>query len=167
MPRAPHKDAPNNLFSSDNFNTSLEPSLLMVIPYSANVLADPNLWDSNFTAISLFSTNKFLQSDVHNMACSLQYMACFLKQQSLEGCNGNNISQLELFSESAWEFISAIFESGWNQLHLSKNTSIRDNISIHFGNIQIHNKTTKNNAYPKTPTIKKIPPPILPHPSKE
>jgi len=167
MPRAPYKDVPNNLSPSDNFNTSLEPSLLMVILYSANVLADPNLWDSNFTATSLFSTNKFLQSDVHNMACSLQCMACFLKQQSLEGHNGNNISQLELFGESAWEFISAIFESGWDQLHSSKNISICDNISIYFGNIQIHNKTTENNAYPKTLTIRKIPPPILSHPSKE
>jgi len=51
-------------------------------------------------------------------------MTCFLKQYNLEGCNGNNIPQLELFGESAWNFISAIFESGWDQLHLSENISI-------------------------------------------
>jgi len=113
-PRAPHKDVLNEPFPADNFNTSLEPSPPTVIPYSANVLADPNLWDGNFTATSLFGTNEFLQSDVHNMACSLQRMACFLKQRSLEGRDGNNIPQLELFGESAWEFISAIFESGWD-----------------------------------------------------
>ena len=79
-PRAPHKDTPNNPSPSDNFNTSPEPSPPMVIPYSTNVPADPNLWDGNFTAISLFGMNKFLQSNVCNMACSLQYMACFLKQ---------------------------------------------------------------------------------------
>ena len=60
------------------------------------------------------------------MACSLQRMACFLKQRSLEGRNGNNIPQLELFGESAWDFICAIFESGWDQLYSSSDTSIRD-----------------------------------------
>jgi len=94
-------------------------------------------------------------------------MACFLKQQSLKGHNGNNIPQLELFGESAWEFISTIFESGWDQLHSSKNTTICDNISTHFGNIQIRNKTAENNAYPKTATIRKTPPPIPSCPSKE
>jgi len=112
MPRAPYEDVLNEFSPADNFNTSLEPSPPMVIPYSANVLADPNLWDGNFTATSLFGTNEFLQSDVCNMACSLQRMVCFLKQRSLEGHNGNNILQLELFGELAWEFISAIFESG-------------------------------------------------------
>jgi len=131
----------------------------MVIPYSANVLADPNLWDSNFTATSLFGTNKFLQSDVHNMACSLQRMACFLKQRSLEGRDGNNIPQLELFGKSAWEFISTIFESSWDQLYSSENTTIHDNISTHFGNIQIRDKTAKNSTYPKMATIRKT----LPH----
>jgi len=60
----------------------LELSPPMVIPYSANVLANPNLWDRNFIAISLFGTNKFLQSDIRNMVCLSQCMACFLKQHS-------------------------------------------------------------------------------------
>jgi len=139
----------------------------MVIPYSANIPADPNLWDGNFTATSLFSTNEFLQSDVCNMACSLQRMACFLKQQSLEERNGNNIPQLELFGELAWEFISAIFKSGWDQLHSSKNTTIHDNISTHVGNIQNHIRMAENNAHPKMATVRKTPLPIPPHPSKE
>jgi len=139
----------------------------MVIPYSANVPADPSLWDGNFTATSLFGTNKFLQSDVRNMACSLQRMACFLKQRSLEGRNNNNIPQLELFGKSAWVFISTIFESGWDQLHSSKNTTIRDNISTYVRNMQTHNRTAENNTYPKTATTKKTLPPILPRLSKE
>ena len=71
MPHVPHKDVPNKLSPADNFNMPPEPSLPIVIFYSANVLADPNLWDGNFTAISLFGTNKFLQSNVRNMAYSL------------------------------------------------------------------------------------------------
>jgi len=166
-PRAPHEDAPNEPSPADNFNTSLEPSLPTVISYSANIPADPNLWDSNFTATSLFGMNEFLQSDVRNMACSLQCMACFLKQRSLEGRDSNNIPQLELFGELAWEFISTIFKSGWDQLHLSKNTTIRDNISTHVGNMQNRDRMVENNAYPKMATVRKTPPPIPPHPSKE
>ena len=166
-PCAPHEDVPNDPTLSNNFNTSLEPSPPMVILYSANVPADPNLWDSNFTATSLFGTNEFLQSDICNMACSLQCMACFLKQCSLEGHNGNNIPQLELFGESAWDFISVIFESGWDQLHSSENTSIQDNISTHFGNIQTCDRAAENNAYPKTSMVRKTLPPIPPCPSKE
>jgi len=64
-------------------------------------------------------------------------------------------------------FISAIFESSWDQLHSSKNTTICDNISTYVGNMQTHNRTTKNNAYPKMATIKKTPPSIPPHLSKE
>ena len=94
-------------------------------------------------------------------------MACFLKQQNLVERDSNNIPQLELFSKSAWEFISVIFESGWDQLHSSGNTTIHDNISTHFGNVQTHSRTAKNNDYPKTATIRKTPPPIPPCPSKE
>ena len=132
----------------------------MVISYSTNVLANPNLWDGNFIVTLLFGTNKFLQSNVCNMAC-------FLKQHSLEGHDGNNIPQLELFGESTWDFISIIFESGWDQLHSSENTSIQHNISAHFGNIQTPNKAKKNTIYPKMLMIRKIPLPILSCPSKE
>jgi len=75
-----YKRVPNDPPFTDNFNMAPELSPPMVIPYNANVPADPNLWDGNFTATSLFGTNKFLQSDICNMACSLQHMACFLKQ---------------------------------------------------------------------------------------
>jgi len=166
MPHALYKNAPTKPSPADNFNTSPEPSLPTVISYSANVPADPNLWDGNFTATSLFGTNEFLQSDVCNMACLLQCIACFLKQQSLEGRDGNNIPQLELFSESAWEFISAIFESGWDQLHSFENTTIHNNISIHFGSMQTRDRTAENNAYPKMTTVRKTPPSIPPAPLK-
>jgi len=48
------------------------------ILYEANVPADPNLWDSHFGPISLFGTNKFLQSDTCNILCSLLHMAEFV-----------------------------------------------------------------------------------------
>jgi len=167
-PRAFHEEALNPA-SIDETNTSTEPSPPTVIPYSANVPADPSLWDGSFTATSLFSTNEFLQSDVRNMACSLQRMACFLKQRSLEGRNGNNIPQLELFGESAWDFTCAIFESGWDQLYSSGDTSIRDNVNIRFGNLKNYGSMARNDPTPTPKELisRKIPPPVPPRPTKK
>ena len=165
-PRVSNEEVLNPASNGDT-NTSTEPSPPTVIPYSANVPADPSLWDGNFTATSLFGTNEFLHSDVRNMACSLQRMACFLKQRSLNGCNGNNIAQLELFGESAWDFISAIFESGWDQLYSSGVTSIRDNVKTHFGNIKNHGNNTLDNSTSKEAINQKILPPIPPCPTKK
>jgi len=77
------------------------------------------------------------------------------------------LDKLELFGKSTWDFISTIFESSWDQLHSSENTSIQHNISAHFGNIQTPNKAKKNTIYPKVLMIRKIPLPILSCPSKE
>ena len=53
----PFKEVPNSVPISES-NISTEPSPSLVIPYSANAPADPSLWDSKFTATSLFGTNK-------------------------------------------------------------------------------------------------------------
>jgi len=72
-----------------------DPSTLSVPPsailYEANVPADSNLWDSHFGPISLFGTNKFLQSDAYNISCSLLQMAQFIRQRNILDCNGNKI----------------------------------------------------------------------------
>ena len=115
-----------NLAPIGETNISMEFSSPLVIPYSANVPADPSLWDGNFTATFLFSTNKFLNSNINNIMC-------FLRQRNLEGCNANNIRQLDLFGKSAWDFILAIFESGWDMLTTSNDSSIRNNVARKFG----------------------------------
>ena len=153
-----------NFVSNSKMYTLLEPSPLMVISYSTNVLADPGLQNGNFTAIFLFGKNEFLQSDVCNMACSLQHMATFLRQKSLEGHDGNNILQMKLFGESAWSFISAIFKSGQDQLYLSSKTFIQDNVTIHFGKIKNY---WGENPNPKNILIRKIPLSIPPCLSKK
>jgi len=92
-------------------------------------------------------------------------MACFLRQRNLEGYNGNNIPQLKSFGESAWLFISAIFESGWDQLLSSNNASIRDNVVSKFGKVKLPNRMQKKPL--NVTTVKKIPSSILPCPSKK
>ena len=110
----PHVSNKESLNSGPNYDTvtPMEPFPPMDIPYSANIPADPSLWDDNFIATFLFGTNKFLNSNVYSITCSLQHIACFLRQKNLKGYNGNNIKQLGLFGKSAWDFILAIFEAG-------------------------------------------------------
>ena len=69
-PHASHEEMLNPALASEAF-TSMDSSPPMVIPYSTNIPIDPSLWDSNFTAISLFGTNEFLNSNIQNIACSL------------------------------------------------------------------------------------------------
>ena len=53
------------------------------IPYQTNGPADPNLWDGNFTPISLLGVDEYLNGDAKNISCSLQRIAIFMKQRSL------------------------------------------------------------------------------------
>jgi len=161
-PRVPLVEAPNSAITS-NIDISMEPSPPEVIPYSANVPADPSLWDGNFTVTSLFCTNEFLNSDINNITCSLKCMACFLRQQNVKDQDANSIRQLDPFGKSAWYFISAIFRSGWDTLTTANKSSIRDNFTKEFG------KSTKPSPSVNichSAHITKVPP-ISPHPSKE
>jgi len=107
----PPEAAPNPAVTGYS-DLSTEPSPPEVIPYNANVPADSSLWDGNFSAISLFGTNEFLNSDINNITCSLKCMACFLRQRNVRDQDANSIRQLDPFGESAWDFVLAIFESG-------------------------------------------------------
>jgi len=94
-------------------NPYMEPS---VIPYQANGPADPNLWDGNFAPISLFGIDKFLKDNAKNIACFLQKMVVFFKQQSLVDRDIYYFPQLQKISYTTWEFISAIYKAGWDKL---------------------------------------------------
>jgi len=106
-PYAPLKEASNSALTN-NINMSLELSPPIVIPYSANVLADPSFWNSNFIATLLFSTNKFVTNfiwsylyqlfdDSHGLKASLKPLrGPFNQYQShLEAINnGQDIKQI-------------------------------------------------------------------------
>jgi len=91
-------------------------------------------------------------------------MACFLRQRNLKGYNGNNIKQLDPFGQSAWDFISAIFKSGWDILTTDNKSTIRGNIAKEFG--KATNPPSRENIHYGT-HISKVPPPIPPRLSKE
>jgi len=162
-PCVPLEETPNSAVTGySDFST--EPSPPKVIPYNANIPADPSLWDGNFSATSLFSTNEFLNSDINNITCSLKCMACFLRQRNVKERDANSIRQLDPFGKSAWDFISAIFKSGWDTLITANKSSIRDNVTKEFG------KSTKLSPSANTrhgPHITKVPPPSHPAPPRK
>jgi len=97
---------------TNSLSTTTYPIGTSVILYSTNILADPQLWDGNFTVTSLFRTNKFLTGNVNNIACSLQHIATFIKQRSIHKKDVNSFLQLQEIGLAAWEFISAIYKAG-------------------------------------------------------
>jgi len=91
-------------------------------------------------------------------------MAYFLRQRNVKDQDANSIRQLDLFGKSAWNFVLAIFKSGWNTLTTANKSSIRDNFTKEFGkstkplpSVNIHHSAH----------ITKVPLPIPPCPSKE
>jgi len=59
-----HDNSINNLASAPD----LEP---LITPYWENQPTDPQLWNGNFSLVSLFGTDEFLIGNAKNIACSL------------------------------------------------------------------------------------------------
>ena len=149
--------APNHILSLE-YKASMKLSPPAIILYSTNIPADPSLWNDSFAATSLFSTNKFLQSNMRNRACSLQRMVSFLRQRNLKGHNRNNISQLNHFGESVQSLVFTIFKLGQDLLNASRNTSFHDMVVSQF----VESKASQiNSNNPNSSSIKKVLPPIL------
>jgi len=110
----PSNPAPQN--NNINYLATLLDLEPLAIPYQANQPVDPQLWDRNFSLISLFGTDEFLDGDAKNIACSLQRIATFIKQRPLGNKDGQDISQISRFSFAAWDLISSIYNSGWDKL---------------------------------------------------
>jgi len=66
--------------------------------------------------------NKYLEDDTKNIVCSLYRIAVSIKQRKLKDKTTKNILQIVEFSFAAWDFISSIYELGWNKLTAHKNS---------------------------------------------
>ena len=138
----------------------LEPS---IIPYQANQPIDPLLWDGNFSAISLFGTEEFLNSNTKNIAYSLQRMANFIKQRPIGDKTEKDIPQIDQFGYAAWEFILAIYKAGWDKIIANANgKSFRQCVSSQFNRNKVMVNKDNNG---KLANISKVPPLIPPRPS--
>ena len=155
MPHDPHAYNEVAPIDSSQPAPSTLPVPLSAIPYEANMPANPNLWDGHFGPISLFGTNKFLQSDACNVSCSLICMAKFIKQRNITNCDSNKIPQIDSFGEAAFNFITAIYEAGWDKLFTSDKNTLRQKIRTQFSDL-----TPWDQNIGKRNTVEKIPLPI-------
>ena len=155
LPQDPHvynEAAPIDSSQSAPSTLPVPPS---AIPYEANILADPNLWDGHSRPISLFGTNEFLQSNARNVSCSLIRMAKFIRQRNITDHNGNKIPQIDSFGQAAFDFITAIYEAGWDKLYTLDKNTLRHKIQMQFSDLapQVQNTDKRN-------PVERIPPPI-------
>jgi len=74
-----------------------------------------------------------LASDIKNIKESLQRMQRYILGKAIDGSKANNIKDLKGVSKAAWEFISALYDSHWDNLMVdSTNRSFRNNIKSKF-----------------------------------
>jgi len=71
-----------------------------------------------------------------------------------------------LFGDAAWDFITAIYKSNWDQLQVDNSISFRNKVTAQFNN---STKNPRDNHLPKPPKhilglahakVSKVPPPI-------
>jgi len=79
-----------------------------------------DFWDSNFHSISLYNTLEYLSSNSKNIKELLQHMTKYIKNKSINYSKTNDIPDLSSVGEVAWNFISIIYESGWDSLIANK-----------------------------------------------
>ena len=106
---------------------------------------------------------EYLSLDVKNIKDSLLRIGKYIKGKSIIDGNTNSIKGLKSIGKVVWEFLSAIYDSYWDSLHMdSSKTSFRNKVKSKF-TMQV-SKAPTNNKDKKiiTPTyISPIPPPIL------
>ena len=67
-----------------------------------------------------------LASDVKNIKESLHCIGKYILNKKIEQGKANNIADLRGVCEAAWNFISSIYEAGWDELIVdNKNFSFR------------------------------------------
>ena len=57
----------------------------ILIPYSVNQPVDLSLWDNSIHPISIYSLNKCLETDAHNITMSLNRIVSFVRNRFLDG----------------------------------------------------------------------------------
>jgi len=79
--------------------------------YNINQALDSESWDSNFYAISLYSSMEHLVLDIKNIKKSLIRMHKYILGKFIDGNNANNVKDLEGINMATWEFITSFYEA--------------------------------------------------------
>jgi len=113
---------------------------------------------------------KFLEIDSKNMYTSLLCMSNFIRTRKVVNSKTNNISELKNFGKVVWNFISFIYNSGWDSLPSDKyNNLFRTKVLNKFTlkSPKINSGLTLGAPKGKVAKIIKLSSPIPIHSSKE
>jgi len=73
-------------------------------------LANPNSWDDAAHLISIFRTNKFIETNTKNISISLYKISSFIRNKGFNGRTEKNIPYILDFDQAAWDLILFIYK---------------------------------------------------------
>jgi len=133
------------------------------LPYNPNTPTEPDLWSGNFHPISLHSSIEQIASDTKSIKDSLKSMAKYITNKKVNPKNANELKDFDGIGDSVWNFISAIYQSGWDSFYTdNKSKTLREKISAKFTPRIVSTTAQKTNKdTPKSVpiSIDKVPPP--------
>jgi len=94
-----------------------------------------------------------IPSGIENIKVSLMRVSDYIINKSVDRGKVNDFDDLKGVSKVAWDLIFAIYEAGWDVLHVKDNISFRNNVMSKF--------TPKINDMLKTKNGKNIEKPVL------
>ena len=97
-------------------------------------------------------------------------MTNFIRARKVKKGKILDVTNLQGFGETAWNFFSSIYEAGWNSIPINNhNTSFRNAVTnkLNLKPSKINSGPSSNKSKEKIAKIVKLPPPIPAHPSKE
>ena len=122
--------------------------------YNINEALDPESWDSEFRAVSLYKSIEHLASAIKNIKESLQRMQRYILDKAIDSNKANDIKNLKGIDKVAWGFISVFYDSHWDNLIVDgTNRLFRNNVKSKFSPQAIKKptnpkgKNTKNLSY--------------------
>jgi len=107
---------------------------------------------------------KHLLFDSKNIKESLKQITNYIRNKGINCNKLNNVPDLKKMGKVVWNFISAIYDSGWDSLVSNDNNcSIRQKITYQFTLKipEITNKGKIDKSTDKPASFNNIPPPIL------
>jgi len=135
------------------------------IAYDPNMPTEPKLWSGNFQSISLYGSIEHIASDTKSIKDSLNFMVKYISNKKVNPKTTNNLKDLDGIGNSVWNFISSVYQAGWDSLYMdNKSRTLREKISSKFTpRITPSSAQKSNKNIPKlTPvSIERVPPPPL------
>jgi len=143
------------------------------LPYDPNAPTEPELWSGSFYPISLYSSIKKITSDTKSIKDSLNFMAKYIVNKKVNPKTANNLQNFDGIGNSVWNFISTVYQAGWDSLHTdNRSKTLREKISSKFTPRITPNNAKKNskelpNSIPISLDKVPLPPPLLAKSAKE